>query len=66
MSSREVTIAGFVLFAVVGVTLELWSRRGDAALPSFGDVLSWIATTTPGRVGLMLVWWWAGWHFFAR
>ncbi len=66
MSPRSLTIAGFVLLAVIGIALELWSRRDDAPVPSFGDVLSWIATTTPGRVGLMLVWWWAGWHFFAR
>ncbi len=66
MTSRYVTIAGFVVFAVVGIGLELWSRRDDRRVPSFGDVLGWIGSTAPGRVGLMLVWWWTGWHFFAR
>lgn len=66
MSSAAVTVAGFVLFALAGVGLELAARRPRSRLPRLGDVLSLVTSTGPGRVALLLCWWWLGWHFLVR
>jgi hypothetical protein len=66
MSSRAVTIAGFLLLALAGLGLHLRARRPGSRVPRFGDLLGALLETRRGRVGVVLVWWWLGWHFFAR
>lgn len=71
MSSRDVIIALFVLafagFVVVGVL----ARRENSKIPTMGEVSGFVMQYEVGRfpVGRMAVlglWWWVGWHFFAR
>lgn len=66
MTSRQITIIGFVLFGLAGVLLEWRARSRRSRLVPMGDIITWMARNTPGRVALLLVWWWTGWHFFAR
>ena len=66
MSSRSVTIAGFVLMALAAVGLALRARQPRSRVPRFTDLLGALLETRRGRVGVVLVWWWLGWHFFAR
>lgn len=66
MSDAAVTVTGFVLFALTGVALEMQARRPDSRLPRVADLFSIMASTGPGRVALMLCWWWLGWHFLVR
>jgi hypothetical protein len=66
MSSRTITIAGFiVLFAIAGVLL-LMSRFRPDRVARFSDALAYV--TAPGRfrVLVLLAWAWLGWHFLAR
>jgi Family of unknown function (DUF6186) len=64
MSSREVTIGGFLVLAVVLVTLVAASRAGR--LPRFGEVIDLLGARRAGRVLVVLIWWWLGWHFLVR
>jgi hypothetical protein len=66
MTSRAVTIVGYLLIMGCGVALELSSRRRGSPVPSFGAVLRRIVSTRSGRVGVMTGWAWLGVHFLAR
>ncbi|MGA3563538.1 DUF6186 family protein [Melissospora conviva] len=68
---RVVAIGGFLLsLALVGV-LELLARREGSRLPTLGMVCAHlmryeVGTVPVGRIGVLGIWWWVGWHFFAR
>jgi Family of unknown function (DUF6186) len=66
MSSRTITIAVFAALTAAGIALHLLARRPASRVPRLGDLVGVLAETRRGRVGLVLVWWWLGWHFFAR
>ncbi len=73
MTSRHVSEAGFVLLCLLGLLLEWRARRAirrgvafDARAATLGETLSSTMRTTPGRVAVLGVWWWLGWHFLAR
>lgn len=64
MSSRDVTIGGFLVLAAVMVVLVAASWAGR--LPRFGEVVHLLWARRAGRVLVVLVWWWLGWHFLVR
>ncbi|MGH8823041.1 MAG: DUF6186 family protein [Jiangellaceae bacterium] len=64
MSSRDVTIGGFLVLGTVMVTLVAASWMGR--LPRFGDVVDLLGARRAGRLLIVLVWWWLGWHFLVR
>ena len=66
MSSHDVTIALYGLFALTGVGLELHSRSPHSVIPSLSDVFSRVMSSRSGRVGILAGWVWLGLHFFAR
>ncbi|MGH3814796.1 MAG: DUF6186 family protein [Pseudonocardiaceae bacterium] len=66
MTGRELTIAAYVLITAAIVVLEVLERRRDSTVPTFSDVVSTVAGTLPGRIALIALWWWLGWHFLAR
>lgn len=66
MSTRAVTVAGFVGLAVVALFLFVagWAHRlGFAPVGALTDS---IRRSTPGRLMLALGWAWLGWHLLAR
>ncbi len=66
MSSHDLTIAGYALFAGGVLLLEALGRSGRSRVPTFGTVLSYAMRTRPGRMGVIAGWAWLGMHFFAR
>ena len=66
MSSRVITIAGFV--AVIGalVMLEFVGRRPGSRIPTLGEWLGYVMRPRTGRALILLGWLWLGWHYFAR
>jgi hypothetical protein len=66
MTSRGITIAGFVVIIAFGLALALWARRRRSAVPSISGVLGHAMHTRSGRVLVLMVWFWFGWHFLAR
>jgi hypothetical protein len=66
MSTRAITIAGFV--AVIGalVVLEMLGRRPGSKIPTLGDWLGFVMRPRTGRALVLLGWLWLGWHYFAR
>lgn len=66
MSSRELTVAGFLALAVVALVLYLLGHTRRWGLAPLGDVTDAIRTSKAGRVALALCWAWVGWHLLAR
>jgi hypothetical protein len=61
--SRVVT--GLVYLAVlVGMVLaDVIGRRAGSPIPRFADIVRWAARRRSTQFGLLLAWWWLGWHF---
>lgn len=66
MTSRTANILGFALMAVLVLALDRAGRRPGSRLAGFRQVLGRMMVTRRGRIGVLLVWWWLGWHFLAR
>jgi hypothetical protein len=66
MSSHDVAVAVYLLFAMAALVLQALSLRHDSKIPSLGAVFSRVMRTRSGRVGMMAGWVWLGLHFFAR
>lgn len=65
------TILAFTIaIALMGV-VELLARREGSRIPTFGELCSAVmryrvGPLPVGRIALFGLWWWVGWHFFAR
>jgi len=66
LSTRGVTITGFVLVIAAILTLEVLARRPGSRIPTIGEWLGYLMRPKIGRVLVLLGWWWLGWHYFAR
>jgi len=64
MSSRAITLAGFVAIAAAAIVLEVWDRRAGRA--RLVDAVQVVLATRIGRIALLAAWAWVGWHLFAR
>lgn len=69
--TRWLSIAWFVLAGFGLVVMEWVARRPDSKIPTLGDVLGAVmryrAGGVPiGRILVLAVCWWTGWHFLAR
>ncbi len=66
MTSREVTILGFALIGVALLVVEWLSRRRGSQIPTLSQMVGFVMRQRWGRLGVLYVWWWIGWHFLAR
>ena len=66
MTSRDITIAGYLLVLAAGVTLQVLAVKQPDRLPSLGRVFTHVMTSRTGRVGVFVAWAWVGLHFFAK
>jgi hypothetical protein len=66
MSTRALTVAGFVVLAVAAAALYLTGRGRRAGLGPLREVVDAVGASAPGRIALALGWTWVGWHLLAR
>lgn len=66
MSSRTVTIVGYVASISILVILQALGSLPDSKIPPFSAIVRRMMRTRAGRVGLLTAWAWIGLHFFAR
>jgi hypothetical protein len=60
------TITAYLALVATALLLELIGRREGSTVPTFSEVTAAVAASTVGRVALLALWWWTGWHFLAR
>lgn len=68
---RALAVAGFVVALALFVFVEAAARREGSRIPTLGDVCAFVmryevGRVPVGRIGMLGLWWWLGWHFFAR
>jgi hypothetical protein len=66
-----ITIGGFLLAFALLIAVEWAARRPGSRIPTLGEVCTWaveyeVARVPVGRIGVVTLWWWVGWHFLAR
>lgn len=66
MTSGQITVWGFVLIGLAVVGVELAAHRPGSRIPTFGALIGFIMRERWGRMGMLFVWWWLGWHFLSR
>lgn len=66
ISSHWAAVAGFTLLAVAVLAIDRRARRPQSRLVGFAAVVGRLMATRTGRIGVLVVWWWLGWHFLAR
>ena len=63
MTARHLTLGIYLGLLAVAVAMLVLSRTRRAALPRLGQVATWAMRRRTTQVGLLLAWWWLGWHF---
>ena len=66
MTSGQITAWGFVVIGLALVVVELLARRPGSRIPTFSALMGFIMRERWGRLGILFVWWWVGWHFLSR
>jgi hypothetical protein len=64
--SRPVTIAGWVVIAVVFVTAWVVARISHGRFPTAVALIRTGMRHVPVRIIVLLAWAWVGWHFFVH
>jgi hypothetical protein len=60
---RVVTICGYLACDAAAVVVEVLARRDRERVAPLGDLMDQVMATRSARLGILLFWWWAGWHF---
>jgi hypothetical protein len=66
MTTRAITIIGFLAVISALIVLEILGRRKTNIIPKLGEWLGYIMRSRAGRALVLLGWLWLGWHYFAR
>jgi hypothetical protein len=66
MSSRDITIAGYLLALALAIGMNLRAHRPGSRLPTIGQVLARIMHTRTGRIAVVAWWAFIGFHLFSK
>lgn len=61
--TRIITITGFLVCLAVGATIEAVARRDPNRVAPLASMIDRVMATRSARIGILLFWWWLGWHF---
>lgn len=63
--TREIILFGYALSAILVFGAWLAGRWLPHRIASAGNLLAHMMQTRSTRFGLLVVWWWLGWHYLA-
>ena len=63
VDSAGLTLAVYALVGVMLVALEVAGRLRPERFSTLGRVITWAMRRRSAQLGLLLTWWWLGWHF---
>jgi hypothetical protein len=64
--TRDVFLAGYVLVGLLLLALVLVSHRKPSAVATVPELADAATRRRVGRVIVLIVWWWVGFHVLAR
>ena len=64
MGSRGLTITAYGVIGLGLVLLEILGRFTSLPTPTAADMLRRALRHRSAQFGIVLAWWWFGWHFF--
>lgn len=64
MSSHVVTMLAYLAVAALLLISEALARWTSVPIPSFPALVRGALRHRGAQFGLLLAWWWIGWHFF--
>lgn len=63
MSAQTATWAAYGLILLAGIVSQLAALRNPERASRIGRVVTWAMRRRATQLGLLLAWWWLGWHF---
>jgi hypothetical protein len=63
VSSYATTVAAYAGVLMLGVVAELAAMTRPRLWAGFGQVVTWALRRRCTQLGLLLAWWWLGWHW---
>jgi hypothetical protein len=66
MTARTAIIAGFAAILALAIAIDLLARRAGSGVRPLSATLAAALRPRGGRVLIIVVWLWLGWHFLAR
>ena len=66
MTTRAVFLAGYVLIGLALLALALLADRRPSAVASVSELADAATRRRLGRVLVLILWWWIGFHVLAR
>ena len=66
MTTRNVFLAGYVLIGLALLALVLLADRRPSAVASVSELADAATRRRLGRVLVLILWWWIGFHVLAR
>ncbi|MBX3117030.1 MAG: hypothetical protein KF808_06775 [Cryobacterium sp.] len=61
--TRILTICAYLACVVAAVVVEIAARRDPERIAPIGNLMDKVMETRSARIGILLFWWWLGWHF---
>lgn len=61
--TRILTICAYLVCLVAAVVVEIAARRDPERIAPIGNLMDRVMETRSARIGILLFWWWLGWHF---
>jgi hypothetical protein len=66
MSSRDITLGGYLLFLALGIVLTVLAHRRGSAIPTMAAMFTRIMHSRTGRIAVIAWWAWLGMHLFSK
>lgn len=61
---RTASIAVYLACALALAVTEVLARRTRLPVPTLGALFRWMLRRRSAQIGIVMAWWWVGWHFF--
>ncbi len=63
MTSADITVSVYASVGLMLLALEVAGRLWPSRCSTLSRVLTWAMRRRSAQLGLLLTWWWLGWHF---
>jgi uncharacterized protein DUF6186 len=66
MTSRDITLGGYLLFLALGILLAVLAHRRGPVIPTMATMFTRLMHSRTGRIAVIAWWAWLGMHLFSK